>query len=430
MLSSSRYPQRQAKQSPKLNLQKKQHFQAMITQVSPRSSLHNIQKRPKGFCCNSLASSTTIKKAKKGSTDSSSPEKTQDIPLPSPGDLVGDEMEPERYLIKEVMGKGAFGSVFNAWDQVRNEEVALKFVLNSGSRGYMAKNEIKILDILNAADPNGDFNTQRIKRNHAGGTACWFVYKEAYVCIVTELLSDSLYSLLEKTSFYGVSLRLIRKFARQILRALCFYSSPDVCVVHCDLKPENILMCNPKKPDVKIIDFGAAVCAGGVLHKYAQSRFYRAPEVILRLAYSHPVDMWSLACILFELHVGTPLFQGRNEGEQIAEFVSYLGMPPDYMIVQSPVSSKYFSSLTDKFNRYSFELAPEIQSKFSSKNLSDALGVDTGGPDGRRALEPGHTRNDYLCFLDLLERMLVYDPAERITPQQALKHSFFTGVRL
>ena len=396
----------------------------MITQVSPRSSLHNIQKRAKGLCCNTLVNTSAIKKNKKGSTTSSPIEKTQDVPLPSPGDLVGDKTESERYVIREVMGKGTFGNVFHAWDQVRNEDVALKFVLNSGLRGYLAKNEIKVLELLNSADPNGDFNTQRIMYNHNNGTSCWFVYKEAYVCIVTELLSDSLYTLLEKTSFYGVSLRLIRKFARQILRALSFYSSPNVCVVHCDLKPENILMRSHKKPDVKIIDFGGAICAGGALHKYAQSRFYRAPEVILRLPYGHPVDMWSLACILFELHVGTPLFQGRNEGEQIAEFVSYLGMPPEEMIMKSPVAADFFEPSSNTRSENYFALIPEIQNKCFPKTVFDALGVDSGGPDGRRALEPGHTRNDYLCFLDLLNRMLVYDPAERITPQQALEHSF------
>lgn len=369
-------------------------------------------------------------------------ELSPDVPLPSVGDLIGDDVEPERYLIKELTGKGAFSSVFHAWDQVLQEDVALKFVRNSPMYAHLAKNEIKVLELLNAADPNGDFNTQRVRHNHAQGTACWFVYRDAYVCIVTELLADSLYSLLERTSFYGVSLRLVRTFARQILVALSFFSSPAVRVVHCDLKPENILMCSARKSVVKIIDFGGAVCAGGVLHRYAQSRFYRAPEVILRLPYGPPVDMWSVACILFELHVGTPLFQGRNEAEQVAEFVSYLGLPPDEMIAQSPVGPKYFvpASVPPSSSSFAatacaqgpyctrrFELSAELASgsRYTPRSLAEALGVNSGGPDGRRVLEPGHTRSDYLCFLDLLERMLVYDPSERITPQQALKHKFF-----
>ena len=53
------------------------------------------------------------------------------------------------------------------------------------------------------------------------------------------------------------------------------------------------------------------------------------------------------------------------------------------------------------------------------------LGVETGGPDGRRLNEPGHSVTDYLKLKDLLIRMLTYSPAERITPFQAISHSFF-----
>ena len=53
------------------------------------------------------------------------------------------------------------------------------------------------------------------------------------------------------------------------------------------------------------------------------------------------------------------------------------------------------------------------------------LGVEAGGPDGRRLNEPGHSVTDYLKLKDLLIRMLTYSPAERITPFQAISHSFF-----
>ena len=347
-----------------------------------------------------------------------------DVPLPSSGDILGDDSEPERYRVKSVLGKGAFGFVLQAYDQVAREDVAIKLVRNVPAYASMAMNEAKILELLSTADPSGDYNTLRAKRNHAGGTACWFLYRGAYVCIVTELLSTSLYSLIERTAFYGVSLRLVRNFGRQILVALSFLASPAVSVVHCDLKPENVLMCDPKKPNVRVIDFGSSVAPGGVLHKYAQSRFYRAPEVILRLPYSFPADMWSLACILFELHVGTPLFQGNNEAEQVAEFVSVLGLPPQRMILSSTVAPEYFVPRSSG----GFTLAPRLLEKYDPRRLADMIGVDAGGPDGKRILEPGHSRSDYLCFLDLLERMLAYDPAERITPQQALGHAFFATV--
>merc|ERR1719420_1319526 len=59
------------------------------------------------------------------------------------------------------------------------------------------------------------------------------------------------------------------------------------------------------------------------------------------------------------------------------------------------------------------------------RNLNEVLGVETGGPDGRRLNEPGHSVTDYLKLKDLIMKMLSYDPAERITPFQAISHSFF-----
>ena len=53
------------------------------------------------------------------------------------------------------------------------------------------------------------------------------------------------------------------------------------------------------------------------------------------------------------------------------------------------------------------------------------LGVETGGPDGRRRNEPGHSEIDYRVLEDLIMKMLSYDPDERITPFQAVEHPFF-----
>ena len=60
-----------------------------------------------------------------------------------------------------------------------------------------------------------------------------------------------------------------------------------------------------------------------------------------------------------------------------------------------------------------------------ARKLSDILGVELGGPGGRRLGEPGHSVSDYLKFKDLILRMLDYNPKTRITPHNALQHSFF-----
>jgi dual specificity tyrosine-phosphorylation-regulated kinase 2/3/4 len=85
--------------------------------------------------------------------------------------------------------------------------------------------------------------------------------------------------------------------------------------VNCDLKPENILLKKPNKSAIKLIDFGSGCFEPEQIYTYIQSRFYRAPEIILGITYTSAIDMWSFGCILYELFTGFPLFAGENENE-------------------------------------------------------------------------------------------------------------------
>lgn len=147
-----------------------------------------------------------------------------------------------------------------------------------------------------------------------------FMYRN-HQCLVFEMLSLNLYELLKNTQFSGVSLNLIRKFAKQILKALQYLARPDVDVIHCDLKPENILLRHPKRSGIKVIDFGSSCLSNRQMYQYIQSRFYRSPEVILQLPYSVAIDMWSLGCILVEMHTGEPLFSGSDQFDQMQKIV-------------------------------------------------------------------------------------------------------------
>jgi dual specificity tyrosine-phosphorylation-regulated kinase 1 len=147
-----------------------------------------------------------------------------------------------------------------------------------------------------------------------------FVHRN-HQCLVFEMLSLNLYELLKNTQFDGVSLNLIRKFAKQILKALQFLSRSDVDVIHCDLKPENILLRHPKRSGIKVIDFGSSCRSNSQMYSYIQSRFYRSPEVLLGLPYSVAIDVWSLGCILVEMHTGEPLFSGSDQFDQMRKIV-------------------------------------------------------------------------------------------------------------
>ena len=147
-----------------------------------------------------------------------------------------------------------------------------------------------------------------------------FMYRN-HQCLVFELLSLNFYELLKNTKFSGVSLNLIRNFAKQILKALAFLARPDVDVIHCDLKPENILLRHPKRSGVKVIDFGSSCRPNERMYSYIQSRFYRSPEVMLGLPHSVAIDVWSLGCILSEMHTGEPLFSGSDQFDQMQKIV-------------------------------------------------------------------------------------------------------------
>jgi dual specificity tyrosine-phosphorylation-regulated kinase 1 len=168
-------------------------------------------------------------------------------------------------------------------------------------------------------------------------------------------------------------LNLVRKFARQILKTLAYLSLPDVDVIHCDLKvcicactahicvpaslpwmcvvftllsprqPENILFRQPNRSAIKVIDFGSSCKAKEQMYVYIQSRFYRSPEIILGLPYSQAIDMWSLGCILVEMHTGTPLFSGRNEHDQMRRFVALKGLPPQSMLEAGKKTQQFFT---------------------------------------------------------------------------------------
>ena len=160
-------------------------------------------------------------------------------------------------------------------------------------------------------------------------------------CIVFEMLAINLYELLKNTNFRGVSLSLIRKFARQILKSLAYLAQPHIDIIHCDLKPENILLRSPKRSGIKVIDFGSSCKSTERMYSYIQSRFYRSPEVMLGLPYSVAIDMWSLGCILVEMHTGDPLFSGTDQFDQMQKIVQVSKRCNDPIMIAQLMPSDY-----------------------------------------------------------------------------------------
>jgi serine/threonine protein kinase len=114
--------------------------------------------------------------------------------------------------------------------------------------------------------------------------------------MIFELMSISLYDLLKINNFEQMKMDFIRRFAIQIFSALVYLK--DLSVIHSDIKPENVLLKSRTKTGIKLIDFGTSILESDEHYTYVQSRYYRAPEVILGHSYSFPIDMWSAGCLL------------------------------------------------------------------------------------------------------------------------------------
>lgn len=188
-----------------------------------------------------------------------------------------------RYEMLKIIGKGSFGQVIRAYDHKTQQHVALKMVRNEKRFHRQAQEEIRILDHLRKKDKDNAMNIIHMFEN--------FAFRN-HMCITFELLSVNLYELVKKNKFQGFSIQLVRRFAYSILRCLeALYSNK---IIHCDLKPENVLLKQQGRSGIKVIDFGSSCFEHQRVYTYIQSRFYRAPEVILGAKYGMPIDMWSL----------------------------------------------------------------------------------------------------------------------------------------
>lgn len=243
-----------------------------------------------------------------------------------------------------------------------------------------------------------------------------------HLCIVFELLYINLYELLKHTNFQGVSINLTRKFAIQILQSLGYLKSLDI--IHCDLKPENILLKSSKQSIIKIIDFGSSCFQTNKMYSYIQSRFYRSPEVILGLNYDTSIDMWSLGTILVELHTGIPIFDGRNEMDQLHKIVRVLGIPPKWMIENMSNSKRRDYFIFDSTsNSYKLKNVDEM----TNITIIDVL--TRKGNSSSSSFIQNETENEFLLFVDLIKSMLIYEPQKRIKPNDALNHDFFKNCK-
>ncbi|KAK5896242.1 hypothetical protein CgunFtcFv8_009863 [Champsocephalus gunnari] len=312
-----------------------------------------------------------------------------------------------RYEVLKVIGKGSFGQVVKAFDHKSQSHVALKMVRNEKRFHRQAAEEIRILEHLRKQDKDSSMNVIHMLEN--------FTFR-SHICMTFELLSMNLYELIKKNKFQGFSLPLVRKFAHSILQ--CLDALHKNRIIHCDLKPENILLKQQGRSGIKVIDFGSSCYEHQRVYTYIQSRFYRAPEVILGSRYGMPIDMWSLGCILSELLTGYPLLPGEDESDQLSCIMELLGMPAQKLLDASKRAKNFVSS--KGFPRYC--TVTTLPDGTAVLNAGRSRRGKVRGTPGSKEFGTALKGCDDPLFLDFLKQCLEWDPALRMTPSQALRH--------
>lgn len=297
---------------------------------------------------------------------------------------IGDHLA-YRFEIVALFGAGAFGQVARCFDHKTRQSVAVKVIVNTEQMHEQGRVEAQILSQLCGRD-----------QRHIVRAFDYFVFR-SHICITFEILGMNLFELCEVNKFQPLPARLVRMYALQMLSALD--QLHKIGAVHCDIKPENVLLVAGSNALVKIIDFGSGCFDGHQIYEYIQSRFYRAPEVVLGIPYGPPMDVWSVALVIVELLLGRPLFPGDDEPEQLAMIAELLGPVPEQMLDQAKRRDEFFTEDNEMLN--ATVTAVRVP---GTMNLKEIL----------------ETNDDYL--IDFLMKLLTWDPDARATASQAMQH--------
>ncbi|XP_076848468.1 homeodomain-interacting protein kinase 2 isoform X2 [Brachyhypopomus gauderio] len=334
------------------------------------------------------------------------------------------------YEVLEFLGRGTFGQVVKCWKRGTSEIVAIKILKNHPSYARQGQIEVSILARLSTESAD-DYNFVRAYE-------C-FQHKN-HTCLVFEMLEQNLYDFLKQNKFSPLPLRHIRPVLQQVGTALMKLKS--LGLIHADLKPENIMLVDPARQPyrVKVIDFGSAShVSKAVCSTYLQSRYYRAPEIILGLPFCEAIDMWSLGCVIAELFLGWPLYPGASEYDQIRYISQTQGLPAEYLLSAGTKTTRFFNRDPESTYPLWRLKTPEdhegetgIKSKEARKYIFNCLD-DMAQVNVTTELEGSDVlaeKADRREFIDLLTKMLTIDADKRTTPIETLNHPFVTMAHL
>ena len=324
------------------------------------------------------------------------------------------------YVALEMLGTGQFGQVIKVGLEGTQNVYAMKITKSHDFFRLQADQEVNLLKyVCNNID--GD------ELSHISRIISFFDFKH-HLCILFDLLSFDLYKIISFREFRGLPLVIIQPMLRQMLQVLV--ALKRIGIVHSDIKPENIVLSSVEAVNVILIDFGSARGIDQPCSFYIQSRYYRAPEVVLAIPHSYPIDIWSLACVAVELFLGVPLLPGQSEIHLLELIVEMFGQFPPEIVRASPRNNQLFNSDgTLKTEEEICALLGQQPTEFTPYLLFKSLPEIVMTYEmslGTTPEEKEKETNRRALFIDLMLQMFALNPEQRITPEDALKHQFIT----
>ncbi|KAK1384677.1 Cyclin-dependent kinase [Heracleum sosnowskyi] len=287
------------------------------------------------------------------------------------------------------LGEGTYGVVYKARNKKTGEIVALKKVKMDNHTEGFPLTSLREINILRSSDHPSIIDLKEVVEGSSSD--CVF--------LVMEYMDSDLGEVMRRRKNQPFCQSEVKCLMLQLLKGVKYLH--DNWVLHRDLKTSNLLL--NRRGELKICDLGMARQYGSPAKPYTQlvvTLWYRAPELLLGAKqYSTEVDMWSVGCIMAELLLNQPLFNGDNEIKQIDKIFRMLGTPNE-------TSWPGFSELPEAKARFVKQPDNLLRKKFPAASFTGAAPLSNAG-------------------FDLLNKLLTCDPAKRITADEALNHQWF-----